>query len=145
MAKVEDAGMSQKRHKPEEIVAKLRQVDVLVSQVRSARVVVHFPPWQTVYWWFRRFVRLLLFRTLHDLSLMIVRARCGRAEPAAAILDSQTIKNPAASVARRIPKQRAADYRRALNKPARHPRMNVGSAFRQAARQPAKLRTSRDQ
>ena len=22
---------------------------------------VHFPPWQTVYWWFRRFVRLLLF------------------------------------------------------------------------------------
>ena len=27
--------MSQKRHKPEEIVAKLRQVDVLVSQVRS--------------------------------------------------------------------------------------------------------------
>jgi len=23
---------------------------------------VHFPPWQTVYWWFRRFVRLLLFR-----------------------------------------------------------------------------------
>jgi putative transposase len=29
---MEDAGMPQKRHKPEEIVAKLRQVDVLVSQ-----------------------------------------------------------------------------------------------------------------
>ena len=28
--------MSQKKHKPEEIVAKLRQVDVLVSQGRSA-------------------------------------------------------------------------------------------------------------
>jgi transposase len=27
--------MGQKRHKPEEIVAKLRQVDVLVSQGRS--------------------------------------------------------------------------------------------------------------
>ncbi len=27
--------MGQKRHKPEEIVAKLRQVDVLVSQARS--------------------------------------------------------------------------------------------------------------
>ena len=27
--------MSQKKHKPEEIVAKLRQVDVLVSQGRS--------------------------------------------------------------------------------------------------------------
>jgi hypothetical protein len=23
-----------------------------------------FPPWQTVYWWFRRFVRLFLFRTI---------------------------------------------------------------------------------
>ena len=23
---------------------------------------MHFPPWQTVYWWFRRFIRLLLFR-----------------------------------------------------------------------------------
>jgi putative transposase len=31
----EAAGMSQKKHKPEEIVAKLRQVDVLVSQGRS--------------------------------------------------------------------------------------------------------------
>jgi putative transposase len=29
---MEDAGMPQKKHKPEEIVAKLRQVDVLVSQ-----------------------------------------------------------------------------------------------------------------
>jgi len=27
--------MAQKRHKPEEVVAKLRQVDVLVSQGRS--------------------------------------------------------------------------------------------------------------
>jgi putative transposase len=31
---MEDEGMGQKRHKPEEIVAKLRQVDVLVSQGR---------------------------------------------------------------------------------------------------------------
>jgi len=23
-----------------------------------------FPPWQTVYWWFRRFVRLMLFRVV---------------------------------------------------------------------------------
>jgi putative transposase len=35
---------------------------------------VHFPPWQTVYWWFRRFVRLLLFRTIHNVVLMINRA-----------------------------------------------------------------------
>jgi transposase-like protein len=32
---MEDEGMGQNRHKPEEIVAKLRQVDVLVSQGRS--------------------------------------------------------------------------------------------------------------
>jgi putative transposase len=31
----EDEGMPQKKHKPEEIVAKLRQVDVLVSQGQS--------------------------------------------------------------------------------------------------------------
>jgi hypothetical protein len=32
---MEDGGMPQKKHKPEEIVAKLRQVDVLVSQGQS--------------------------------------------------------------------------------------------------------------
>jgi putative transposase len=58
---------------------------------------VHFPPWQTVYWWFRRFVRLLLFRTIHDVVLMIDRARSGRSkQPSAAILDSQSVKAPAA-------------------------------------------------
>jgi putative transposase len=57
---------------------------------------VHFPPWQTVYWWFRRFLRLLLFRTIHDVVLMIDRDRAGRGEPSAAILGSQTVKAPAA-------------------------------------------------
>ena len=56
-----------------------------------------FPPWQTVYWWFRRFVRLLLFRTIHDVALMIDRERGGReASPTAGILDSQSVKAPAA-------------------------------------------------
>ena len=32
---MEDQGIPQKKHKPEEIVAKLRQVDVLVSQGQS--------------------------------------------------------------------------------------------------------------
>ncbi len=36
-----------------------------------------FPPWQTVYWWFRRFVRRLLFRTIHDVTLMLDREREG--------------------------------------------------------------------
>ena len=34
-----------------------------------------FPPWQTLYWWFRRLVRKLLFLTLHDVTLMLDRAR----------------------------------------------------------------------
>jgi transposase len=57
----------------------------------------NFGPWQTVYWWFRRFVRLLLFRTIHDVALMIDRERDGReASPSAAVIDSQTVKAPAA-------------------------------------------------
>ena len=60
-----------------------------------------FPPWQTVYWWFRRFVRLMLFRTIHDIALMIDRERTGReASPSAGVLDSQTVKAPAAGAQR---------------------------------------------
>ena len=63
---------------------------------------VHFPPWQTVYWWFRRFVRLFLFRTIHGLAVMIDRERAGReASPSAGILDSQTVKAPAQGIRKR--------------------------------------------
>ncbi len=56
-----------------------------------------FPPWQTVYWWFRRFVRRLLFRTIHDVALMLDRAREGREEsPTAGVVDSQSVKAPQA-------------------------------------------------
>jgi len=56
-----------------------------------------FPPWQTVYWWFRRFVRLLLFRTIHDIALMMDRERQGRAaNPTGGVIDSQSVKAPAA-------------------------------------------------
>src|ERR687896_1475068 len=52
-----------------------------------------FPPWQTVYWWFRRFVRLMLFRTIHSIAVMIDRERAGReASPSAGVIDSQTVK-----------------------------------------------------
>ena len=57
---------------------------------------IHFPAWQTVYWWFRRLARRLMFRTMHDVALMIDRALADRAiEPTAAVIDSQTIKAPA--------------------------------------------------
>ena len=57
-----------------------------------------FAKWQTVYWWFRRFIRLLLFRTIHDIALMLDRERQGReASPSAGVLDSQSVKAPAAA------------------------------------------------
>lgn len=56
---------------------------------------VQFGPWQTVHWRFRRFVRRLLFRTIHDIALMLDRERAGRgASPNAGALDSQTVKAP---------------------------------------------------
>lgn len=56
-----------------------------------------FPSWQTVYWWFRRFVRRLLFRTIHAIALLLDRERAGRAaSPSAGVPDSQTVKAPAA-------------------------------------------------
>ena len=55
----------------------------------------NFGPWQTVYWWFRRFVRRMLFQTIHDVSLMLDREWAGReASPTAGVLDSQTVKAP---------------------------------------------------
>ncbi len=56
-----------------------------------------FPPWQTVYWWFRRFMRRFLSETIHDVALMIDRERAGReASPSAGVVDSQSVKAPAA-------------------------------------------------
>jgi putative transposase len=56
-----------------------------------------FPPRQTVYWWFRRLVRRFLFRTVHDIALMLDRERGGREpSPSAGVLDSQSVKAPAA-------------------------------------------------
>jgi transposase len=59
---------------------------------------IHFPPWQTVYWWFRRFTRRMLFRLIHDIAVMMHRRQCGRnAMPTAGILDSQSVKAPYAA------------------------------------------------
>ena len=39
---------------------------------------IHFGPWETVYWWFRRVARRFLFQTIHDLELMLDREAAGR-------------------------------------------------------------------
>jgi putative transposase len=57
-----------------------------------------FAPWQTVYWWFRRFMRRFLFETIHDMAVMIDRERVGReASPSAGVMDSQSVKAPHAT------------------------------------------------
>jgi transposase len=56
-----------------------------------------FPPWQTVYWWFRALMRRFLFVTIHNMAVMIDREHAGReASPTAAVIDSQSVKAPAA-------------------------------------------------
>lgn len=54
-----------------------------------------FLSWLTVYWWFRRFVRRLLCRTIHDMALRLNREREAREQnPSAAVVDSESVKAP---------------------------------------------------
>jgi transposase len=58
---------------------------------------VHFGAWQTIYAWFRELARRFLFQTIHDIELMLDREHAGReASPTAAVIDSQSVKAPAA-------------------------------------------------
>jgi transposase len=60
---------------------------------------VHFGAWQTVYGWFRELARRFLFQTIHDIELMLDRERQGREQsPSAGVIDSQSVKAPAAEV-----------------------------------------------
>ncbi len=56
---------------------------------------IHFGHWRTVYGWFRELARRFLFQTIHDVELMLDREQAGReASPAAAVIDSQSIRAP---------------------------------------------------
>src|SRR5271168_2824548 len=62
---------------------------------------IHFGPWQTVYGWFRELARRFLFQTIHDLALMLDREQAGReASPSGGVIDSQSVKAPAANAQR---------------------------------------------
>lgn len=58
------------------------------------RMVPHdFPSWQTVYGYFRAFVKAGLWTKIHDRLREQVRKACGREPtPSAAIIDSQSVK-----------------------------------------------------
>lgn len=50
-----------------------------------------FPPYRTVYYWFRRLMRRLLFKTIHDLALMLERMGSGReVVPTAGVVDNRS-------------------------------------------------------
>lgn len=51
------------------------------------------PPWQTVYYYLRRWQREGVWERVHHTLVMADRERCGRsASPSAAILDSQSVR-----------------------------------------------------
>jgi putative transposase len=52
-----------------------------------------FPPWQSVYGYFRRWQKAGVWKQIHDALVVTIRGVEGRdPEPSAAILDSQTVK-----------------------------------------------------
>jgi transposase len=59
-----------------------------------------FPPWQTVYWWFRRFVRLMLFKTIHNVAKPAPRRVSSTAKASKPLLPEPS---GALTVARRSP------------------------------------------
>ncbi|GAB3555496.1 IS5-like element ISMac15 family transposase [Noviherbaspirillum agri] len=87
------------RHRTTDLREVMNAIRYLVRSGCEWRMLpVHFPPWQTVYWWFRRFVRRLLFKVIHDVALMLDRQQQGRQEsPTAAVIDSQSVKAPCAA------------------------------------------------
>ncbi len=52
-----------------------------------------FPPWQTVYYYFRRWQRDGTWQRVHDALRECVRTKAGRnPQPSAGIIDSQSVK-----------------------------------------------------
>lgn len=103
------------RHRVTDLREVLNAIRYLVRSGCEWRMLpTHFPPWQTVYWWFRRLVRSFLFQVIHDLALMLDRQAQGRHEqPTAAVIDSQTIKAPGAA-------RRGYDAAKRINGRKRH-------------------------
>ena len=64
---------------------------------------VDFPPWQTVYGYFRRWQRSGVWMRMHAVLVRGLRQKAGRkAEPSAGVLDSQSVKTSEGGEARGI-------------------------------------------
>ncbi len=77
--------------------AKREIVDAILYFLRAGcswRLLPHdFPPWQTVYYYLRRWEREGVWTKIHHTLVMADRERVGRdASPSAAIIDSQTVR-----------------------------------------------------
>ena len=65
-------------------------------------------PYLTVYYWFRRLMRRMLLKTIHDMALMLDRMCIGhRVVPTAGVVDSQTAKVPGSSTVGTTPTRRS--------------------------------------
>ena len=78
-------------------VAKREVVEAILYLLRAGcawRLLPHdFPPWQTVYYYFRRWQRQGVWASAHHALVMAARERVGReVSPSAALLDSQTVR-----------------------------------------------------
>jgi transposase len=77
---------------------KRRIVEAILYQLRAGsawRLLPHdFPPWQTVYYYLRRWQAEGVWTTVHHTLLMTDREHAGReASPSAAIIDSQSVRS----------------------------------------------------
>ena len=77
---------------------KRRIVEAILYQLRAGsawRLLPHdFPPWQTVYYYLRRWQAEGVWAVVNHTLLMVDRERAGReASPSAAIIDSQSIRS----------------------------------------------------
>ena len=97
---------------------------VLRNGVTWRALPLDFPPWQTVYYWFRRFARAALFEQLNAVLVALDRVAAGReAQPTAAIVDSQTVK------ATEAPAPRDYDANKKLTGLKRHALVDVDGRF----------------
>ena len=76
----------------------INAIRYLVRSGCGWRMLPHdFPPYETVYYWFCHFARRILFQTIHDAALMLDRQNSQRhSQPTAGMIDSQSVKAPAA-------------------------------------------------